>query len=183
MSVSVVHGVTRTELGWAGVAVSAQGITRATLFAPERDAILAELSAYGSAAGASELLDGALARLAAYAGGETAAIEDVPVDLRLGTKLDHEIWLRLRTIPRGETRTYSWLAGRVGLAPTGARAVGAALARNPVPIWLPCHRVVGRDGTLRGFAGGLDMKRRLLVLEGALPAPLAGRPPVSPVGL
>lgn len=169
-----VHGATETDLGWAAVAVSSRGITRSTLFGSTRSAVLAEAAGWGSVPGDNETLADALATLAAYASGKPGAIETAPIDLRQGSDLDRRIWLALRAIPRGETRTYSWLAQSLTLPAGAARAIGSALARNPIPIWLPCHRVIGRDGTLRGFGGGIEMKRRLLVLEGALPAELPG---------
>ncbi len=70
-------------------------------------------------------------------------------------------------IPRGETRSYAWIAKKIG-KPNATRAVGAACGANPVPIIVPCHRVIASDGSLGGFGGGLPLKRRLLKLEGAL---------------
>ena len=85
-----------------------------------------------------------------------------------GTPFEVEVWEELRRIPYGETLSYGELAGRVG-SPGAARAVGRANACNPIPIVIPCHRVIGADGSLTGFGGGLDTKRRLLDLEsGAL---------------
>ena len=82
-----------------------------------------------------------------------------------GSGFQHEIWCLLEGIPFGETRTYGELAGQLG-RPGAARAVGRANATNPIPIVLPCHRVVGADGSLTGYAGGLPIKRALLELEG-----------------
>ena len=81
-----------------------------------------------------------------------------------GTPFQQAVWMQLRLIPCGETTTYGELAQRVG-RPGAARAVGAAVGRNPISIIVPCHRVVGSDGTLTGFAGGLDRKRTLLAIE------------------
>ncbi|HYN48185.1 MAG TPA: methylated-DNA--[protein]-cysteine S-methyltransferase [Candidatus Nanopelagicales bacterium] len=91
---------------------------------------------------------------------------EIPVAFRGGTPFQRRVWEELRTIPRGSTVTYGALAVRLGL-PGGARAVGSAVARNPVSIVVPCHRVVGADGSLTGYAGGMERKRRLLALEGA----------------
>ncbi|HET7481379.1 MAG TPA: methylated-DNA--[protein]-cysteine S-methyltransferase [Actinomycetota bacterium] len=82
-----------------------------------------------------------------------------------GTPFQHKVWSALRTIPYGRTATYGQIAAQVG-APTAARAVGAANGRNPIAIVVPCHRVIGANGTLTGYAGGLDMKRQLLSHEG-----------------
>ena len=83
-----------------------------------------------------------------------------------GTAFQKEVWNALLTIPFGETRSYGEIARQIG-RPSAARAVGAANGRNPVSIVAPCHRVVGATGTLTGFAGGLEVKARLLALEGA----------------
>lgn len=93
----------------------------------------------------------------------------VPLDIVEGTPFQRKVWAALTTIPYGETRSYKWLAEQVG-AQRGFRAVGAANGANPVAIVVPCHRVVNADGRLGGYASGLDMKRALLRLEGALPA-------------
>lgn len=87
----------------------------------------------------------------------------VPVRMQ-GTEFQRRVWEALRRIPYGETRTYGEIARQVG-SPKGARAVGMACNRNPVMLIVPCHRVVGSDGKLVGFAGGLDMKRTLLQIE------------------
>lgn len=103
-----------------------------------------------------------------------------PLDLPLaprGTPFQQEVWTLLREIPAGTTVTYGQLARRIAdhrqLPSMSAQAVGSAVGHNPLTILIPCHRVVGTDGTLTGFAGGLPRKQALLVLEGALsPAPL-----------
>ena len=93
---------------------------------------------------------------------------DLPLSPR-GTEFQRTVWTTLATIPYGETISYAQLAARVG-RPSATRAVGAANGRNPLPIVLPCHRVIGADGSLTGFGGGLPTKQFLLKLEGALPA-------------
>ena len=105
-------------------------------------------------------------QLRAYFAGER---DSFALPLRpAGTPFEVEVWEELRRIPYGETLSYGELAGRVG-SPGAARAVGRANACNPIPIIVPCHRVIGADGSLTGFGGGLDTKRRLLDLErGAL---------------
>ena len=82
-----------------------------------------------------------------------------------GTDFQNEVWNALRTIPFGETRSYGEIADQIGRR-RAVRAVGAATGRNPIPIIVPCHRVIGANGTLTGFAGGLEAKARLLALEG-----------------
>jgi O-6-methylguanine DNA methyltransferase len=88
----------------------------------------------------------------------------VPLDLRGSTPFARRVWRVTRKIPYGQVRSYAWVAERVG-DPYAARAVGGALGRNPVPIFIPCHRVVGSGGDLVGFGGGLALKSRLIALE------------------
>ncbi|HEY6766044.1 MAG TPA: methylated-DNA--[protein]-cysteine S-methyltransferase [Candidatus Sulfotelmatobacter sp.] len=95
-----------------------------------------------------------------------------PLDLR-GTGFQLACWNTLLAIPYGETRTYADVARAIG-KPNASRAVGMANNRNPIAIVVPCHRVIASDGTLCGYGGGLDVKRNLLQLEGALSACLAG---------
>jgi methylated-DNA-[protein]-cysteine S-methyltransferase len=89
---------------------------------------------------------------------------DIKLDMT-GTDFQQQVWQALLTIPFGETRTYADIARQIG-RPTAFRAVGAANGRNPVSIVTPCHRAIGSDGSLTGFAGGLDAKHYLLALEG-----------------
>src|SRR4030043_1287053 len=86
------------------------------------------------------------------------------INLTKGTEFDKKVWLALKEIPYGETRTYKWLAEKVG-RPTAFRAVGRALSRNPIPILLPCHRIIESDGSIGGYSSGIDIKRRLLEIE------------------
>jgi methylated-DNA-[protein]-cysteine S-methyltransferase len=109
-----------------------------------------------------------VAQLEAYFAGERTAF-DVPLDLR-GTDFQQLVWRALLEIPYGETRTYGELARAVG-RPNAARAVGLANGHNPVGIIVPCHRVIGADGSLTGYGGGLERKRALLALEQARRAP------------
>jgi len=99
-----------------------------------------------------------------FAGARTTF--DLPLAPR-GTPFQQQVWQRLRTIRHGETRTYLDLARALG-DPKATRAVGAANGRNPISIIVPCHRVVGSDGSLTGFGGGIERKRWLLAHEGAL---------------
>ena len=107
-------------------------------------------------------LPGLQEQLAAYLAGELRAF-DVAL-APLGTPFQLEVWAALRRVPYGTTTTYGALAAAIG-RPSAVRAVGAANGRNPVGIVVPCHRVVGADGSLTGYAGGLDRKRFLLDLE------------------
>lgn len=91
----------------------------------------------------------------------------VPLDLSHGTQFQQVVWRALLSIPCGATSTYSVISQRCG-RPAAVRAVGGAIGRNPLSIIVPCHRVVGGDGSLTGYAGGLERKTALLKLEGAL---------------
>jgi methylated-DNA-[protein]-cysteine S-methyltransferase len=112
--------------------------------------------------GSSAVLDQAACELDEYFGGGRTSFS-VPLDLE-GTAFQLATWRALARIPYGETRSYAAQASVIG-RPTAVRAVGAANGRNPVSIVLPCHRVVGSDGALRGFGGGLDVKEWLLAHE------------------
>ena len=118
----------------------------------------------------SPVLDEAERQLAAYFDGDLMSF-DLPLELS-GTDFQRRCWLALASIPYGQTVSYGEQARRLGLGPYSARAVGAANGQNPLPIVLPCHRVIGADGSLTGFGGGLPVKRFLLEHEGAL-LPLA----------
>jgi O-6-methylguanine DNA methyltransferase len=96
---------------------------------------------------------------------------DLPLDLR-GTDFQLRVWRELERIPYGQTRSYLQIAESIG-SPKAIRAVGAANGANPIPIVVPCHRVIGSSGKLVGYGGGLPLKKRLLALEGALALPLA----------
>ncbi|HET9120759.1 MAG TPA: methylated-DNA--[protein]-cysteine S-methyltransferase [Solirubrobacterales bacterium] len=116
--------------------------------------------------GSSPVLLDAARQLEAYFSGDLLTF-DLPLELQ-GTAFQRRCWLALASIPYGQTVSYGEQARRLGLGPDAARAVGAANGQNPLPIVLPCHRVIGANGSLTGFGGGLDVKRYLLELEGAL---------------
>ncbi len=155
-----------TELGWVGLVLSPAGLRAATLPRKTRDEALREVLALGVQEEAREQELGDLPdRLRRYAGGERVSFLDA-LDFAGATPFRRAVWQATQEIPRGQTRSYGWLAERVG-RPGAARAVGHAMATNPWPIIVPCHRVVTSNGGLGGYGGGLDMKERLLRLEGA----------------
>jgi methylated-DNA-[protein]-cysteine S-methyltransferase len=102
-------------------------------------------------------------RLASYFAGHKVDFPD-RLDLSAAYDFQREVWEATRLIPYGETRSYSWVAAQIE-KPKAVRAVGQALGRNPLPVIIPCHRVLASDGALGGFGGGLVMKRFLLNLE------------------
>ena len=103
--------------------------------------------------------------MSAYLNGRLDALDDIPVDTA-GTSFQRRVWDALRSIPVGETRSYTAIAAGIG-RPDAPRAVGSANGRNPVALIVPCHRVIAADGRLAGYAGGLERKRWLLAHEGA----------------
>ena len=107
-------------------------------------------------------------RIRAYFGGDLTAIDDIAVETG-GTPFQREVWTALRRIPVGSTTTYAELAKTIG-RPSAVRAVGMANGSNPIPIVVPCHRVIGSNGSFTGYGGGLARKRWLLAHEGAMPA-------------
>ena len=123
-------------------------------YGPARDAAWLERD--------DDLIRSAQAQFGAYFRGELTAF-DLPLAPE-GTPFQLKVWQALRDIPYGETISYGELARRVG-KPTASRAVGAANGHNPIGIVVPCHRVIGADGSLTGYGGGLDRKRTLLALE------------------
>jgi len=166
----MVHAtVFRSGWGWVGIAESAKGICAISL--PKKTRREAERSlrevagpyVIGPAAGG---LRRAKEQLELYLSGRRHTFS-VPVDVRLGTLFQQRVWRVLRRLPYGSLRSYGWVASRVG-GSRYARAVGNAVGANPIPLIIPCHRIVAHDVSLGGFSGGLAMKRRLLDLEGTL---------------
>ena len=125
-----------------------------------------------AAATGNPLLAQAKAQLDAYFAGRLTAF-DLPLRLK-GTPFQQRVWSRLQTIPFGRTTSYGALAAALG-QPTAMRAVGLANGRNPVSIIVPCHRVIGADGSLSGYGGGIERKRWLLAHEQAVAAKGDGR--------
>lgn len=113
--------------------------------------------------GENEVTESTIAQLAEYFNRERKAFT-LPISLS-GTPFQVAAWKALKKIPYGETRSYQEQAKLLD-KPKAVRAVGAANGRNPIAIVVPCHRVIGHDGTLTGYAGGIEMKKRLLILEG-----------------
>ena len=112
---------------------------------------------------ADPLLDRAEQQLREYFSGERTQF-DLPLASE-GSEFQKKVWAELQRIPYGETASYGDIARRLGYEPVISRAVGAANGANPIPIVVPCHRVIGSDGSLTGYAGGLERKKTLLDLE------------------
>ncbi len=157
-----------TAWGWVGIASSPRGLLALTLPEPTQERALKPLlERWGEKQPYNDpKLDGLKRKLQHYFDGQQVLFDEA-LDLSGATAFQRRVWSVVRDIPYGETRSYSQIA-RQAVSPGAARAVGRAMAANPVPIVVPCHRVIGSDGNLRGFGGGLDLKRRLLEMEGAL---------------
>jgi methylated-DNA-[protein]-cysteine S-methyltransferase len=163
-------GVTtcQTAFGWVGIAWSSRGLVALTLPQSTEAEALDRLPAGGDPAPeAPPGLDvAALAdKLRRYFDGEPVTFDE-PLDPAIGTGFQRQVWAITRSIPRGKTIAYGEIARQAGTR--AARAVGQAMAHNPWPVIVPCHRVVGSDGQLTGFGGGLDMKRKMLEMEKAV---------------
>jgi methylated-DNA-[protein]-cysteine S-methyltransferase len=156
-----------TPLGEALLVVDADGAVRALDFADYEERMLRLLTRhYGRFAltpGAAppEVRDA----VSAYFAGDVSALDGLTVRTA-GTDFQRSVWAALRAIPAGQTRSYGQLAASIG-SPRAVRAAGLANGQNPVAVIVPCHRVIGANGTLTGYAGGLERKRWLLAHEGA----------------
>ena len=159
----------KSRWGWMGVSETTKGIDAVVLPKVSRQAVLSELQA-GSIellkSQASPRLREARAQLIDYLAGKRRSF-DLSLDLSRGTSFQQKVWRALRRISYGRLRSYQWVAVRVG-GRQYARAVGNAVGANPMPIVIPCHRIVAQDASLGGFSGGLPTKRKLLTLEGTL---------------
>ncbi len=149
----------------AGGVPSTEGANTAGHDEPRHDERSAAIAGGASSTEGADAIVGLVAQQFCEYFNGTRREFDIPLDLQ-GTDFQLEVWHSLAKVPYGETSGYGVHAASLG-RPTAARAVGAAAARNPVPIVLPCHRIVSADGSLTGFAGGLDMKQRLLAHEQA----------------
>ena len=158
-----------TPWGWMGLSETTKGIDAVVLPKASRQAVLSELQATSAElleGRASSRLQEAQAQLTDYLAGTRRSF-DLPLDLSRGTSFQQKVWRTLRGISYGRLRSYQWVAVLVG-GRQYARAVGNAVGANPVPIVIPCHRIVAQDASLGGFSGGLPTKRKLLTLEGTL---------------
>ena len=161
------YDVVDSPVGPLLVAATARGLLRIS-FDPEPEGQLERIAqvAGSRVLRAPRQVDGVRRELDEYFEGRRHAF-DLPIDLRGVTPFGELVLMELARIPFGETATYGALASRAG-NPKAARAVGTIMNRNPVPIVLPCHRVIGADGSLVGYGGGLERKVALLTLEGVL---------------
>lgn len=153
-----------TELGQIGLVGSGVGLRRIVLPRPVKGALLKWImEGYPGAITDPTLFGDLPQRLKSYLEGERVSFDD-ELDLADTSLFRRAVWEATRAIPYGQTRSYGEVARRIG-KPGASRAVGQALAKNPLPIVVPCHRVIGKDGDLTGFEGGLELKKSLLQIE------------------
>jgi methylated-DNA-[protein]-cysteine S-methyltransferase len=156
------YDLLETSAGWVGIEVSDAGVRRITLPAKNRKSVLTEMGIEeqdltpGAGGGLGD-------RLRHYFVGQPVVFKD-GIDLTGTTEFQRQVYEAACHIPYGETKSYGQLAEEIG-RPGAARAVGQALGANPVPILIPCHRVVAANGGLGGFAGGINTKKKLLAME------------------
>ena len=153
-----------TEAGWLGILDSPRGLLCITL--PQRSQQEARQmlgDGVDYAVWSPRSFENLVGRFVTYFSGCCVGLPD-ELDLSGATAFQRKVWEATRLIPYGETRSYGWVAEQIK-KPQAVRAVGQALGKNPLPIIIPCHRVIASDGKLGGFTGGLRMKRLLLRLE------------------
>jgi len=165
MNEALSYTIFNTAGGWVGILGSPGGLRRTTLPRASAEETRQSLGvSINHAAQSPQLFRDLIERFTFYFNGQKAHFPD-KLDLSGATPFQREVWEATRLIPYGETRSYKWVAGQIK-KPKAARAVGQALGKNPLPIIVPCHRVLANDGKLGGFTGGLDTKKSLLHLEG-----------------
>ena len=159
-----------TEMGWMVIAGTSTGISKFILPMPDELSAFDAITKNGDCNYSESLeeeqygwFSDAKDALINYFKGQHVDFT-FPLDLNGYTNFQKDVWEATRSIPHGELRSYGWVASQID-KPKSARAVGNALGSNPIPIIIPCHRVVGSDGSLHGFSGGLHWKQRLIDLE------------------
>jgi O-6-methylguanine DNA methyltransferase len=158
------HTVFKTKRGWVGILASKAGLQAVTLPQTTQQQAFDSLGEKAKQAVLSPgLFSDLKQRLQAYYSGKKITFPD-RLDFSDATAFQKQVWEATRLIPYGETRSYGWVARQIG-KPLTTRAVGQALGRNPFLIVVPCHRVIGSDGGLGGFSGGLGIKESLLEIE------------------
>lgn len=166
----------KSQWGWMGISESEKGIDGIALpqsSKPRAETAIRKQRTDSLVMETSSQLSMAQAQLLDYLAGSRRTF-DLPLDFSRGTAFQRQVWRVLLRVPYGKLRSYQWVASRVG-GRQYARAVGNAVGANPLPIIVPCHRIVAHDATLGGFSGGLPTKRKLLTLEGTLAQLQRGR--------
>ena len=153
-----------TELGWVGTLASERGLRRLSIKSSPHEALEDLGPDVVRAEQDPAALEDIRRQLDAYLRGEEQSLDNIALDLEGAPPFFRAAWEACRTIPPGETRSYAWLAAAAG-RPGAFRAAGQAMAKNRLAMIIPCHRVIGSNGDLHGYGGGLDKKARLLDME------------------
>ncbi|MEW6619345.1 MAG: methylated-DNA--[protein]-cysteine S-methyltransferase [bacterium] len=154
------YSIFKTKFGWMGLMASNIGLTRVILPQPDKKNILKMVQGLVRDDKCFEKTKNSLMN---YFEGKKVEF-DYPIDVRSATEFENKVWEVTCSIPYGEVRSYQFIAEKIG-RPKAFRAVGQALKKNPLPIIIPCHRVIRSDGKSGGFLGGIEMKKNLLRLE------------------
>ena len=165
MDVKIFYTYLDSPIGTIYIASTPAGICAISISVNE-ETFLSEIKKLGEPEKDNKRLNDIKKDLQVYFSGKSVDLKRYALDISSGTEFQQKVWSRLLDIPYGETRSYKWLAEKAG-SPTGCRAVGGANGKNPVPIIIPCHRVVNSDGSLGGYSGGVWIKEWLLNLEKA----------------
>jgi O-6-methylguanine DNA methyltransferase len=164
LGVNTCYHIFPTISGWAGILCSDRGLQRLILFSDSAEDVHRKLDIPTRSDNfVPERLSNIIERLKLYFSGYKVDFPDM-LDLSGFTAFQVMVWNLTRLIPYGETRSYTWIAEQAGQI-RAVRAVGQALGKNPLPIIIPCHRVIAQNGNIGGYAGGIELKRRLIRLE------------------
>ena len=159
------YHIVEQPMGWTGLLGTNLGLQRLSLKPSPQEALDSLGGALEQAVHEPGGFDAELDCLERYFQGENTALDEIELDLEDATPFFKSAWQACRSIPAGETRSYAWLAAAAG-RPGAARAAGQAMAKNRVVLVIPCHRVIGSNGSLHGYgAGGLKVKADLLAME------------------
>lgn len=163
LDVKIFYTSIDSPIGTVFIASTSNGICAISLAVSE-EAFLSEIKECGVTQRDDNRFTDLIKDLKDYFSGKEVDFHGYALDISPGTEFQKKVWKKLLEIPYGETRSYKWLAEEVG-SPNGFRAVGGANGKNPIPIVIPCHRVINSDGSLGGYSGGVWIKEWLLQLE------------------
>jgi O-6-methylguanine DNA methyltransferase len=161
----IIYSIFDTPFGFCGLVSSNRGLLRVILGKRSQKSLIYSIKSEYPYSLYSELIE-YQEIIEKYFNGERITF-DIPLDIEKATQFQRRVWEITKSIPYGEVRTYKWVSLRMGIE-NGFRAVGKALASNPIPIIIPCHRVVRKDGKLGGYSQGINLKAELLKLEGSI---------------
>jgi|TARA_B100000315_G_scaffold112857_1_gene103489 methylated-DNA-[protein]-cysteine S-methyltransferase len=161
------YAIFKTSLGWCGIIYGKHGLIKIYLPGMKKEKLEKSIHSYNkSIVGRSGRITILIRNICSYFKGKNVRF-NLPVNMGAMTDFEKKVYKQAMKIPFGKVKTYKWLAEKAGV-PNGARAVGNALGKNPVPLIIPCHRVIKSDGRLGGFStpGGILIKRKMLSIEG-----------------